>query len=120
MITNNTGGYSPSTGGTFATTTTGTYTVPFPLSSNHTEFGKSFEVSLNALQDDSMIAMTYDMVLKDYFKVKNENFPNWCELPDIRVRSNGLSSKTITWYLAVPNDQIVDPIIKEEEDLWKS
>jgi hypothetical protein len=118
MITNTTGGYSPNTGGFFATTTTGTYTVP-PVS-NHTEFGKSFEVSLNALQDDSMIAMTYDMVLRDFFKVKNENFPNWCELPEIKVSSNGLSSRTIIWYLAVPNDQVVDPSVKEEEDLWKS
>jgi hypothetical protein len=112
----------PNTGGTTVTTGTGSYGVTFPsrYTTNTTEFGKAFDLSLNALHEESTVTMAYEMVLKDYFKVKKENFPNWDELPEIQVSSNGFSSRSIRWHIWVPDDQIVDPNIKEEEDLWQS
>ena len=112
------------------TTSTPTTTINYPATtmgtsanqytSNTTEFGKAFDLSTSTLHDEHFVTMVYDMALKDYFIAKKEHFPNWDELPAIKVTPSGLSSRSIGWYVQVPNDQVIDPSVKEEENLWQS
>lgn len=114
-------GYTSTTTG-YTSMATGTVNVPFPPSyaDNRIEYGKGFDLAIGLLDEESTVTMAYDMILKDYFKAKKENFPNWHELPDIRVVSTGLSSRSIGWHIWVPKDQVIDPLQKEEDELWEN
>lgn len=118
-ISTTTGNYSTVTAPVYTTTST----VPFP-SADCVEFGKAFDFSkLLAITDNNAITTCYAMVLDDYFKAKLENFPTWEGLPEIKVGPPVDTLQRffqVAWYVQVPKQYVIDPSVKEEEDLWQS
>jgi hypothetical protein len=78
------------------------------------EFGKYFEIPLQATEDASLVQEAYRVVIDDFLKARKDNFPNWFELPEIKVNKALLNKTAIGWYIAVPEDQVY----QEDESLW--
>ena len=87
------------------------------------EFGKAYDVptTLIAASDDSVSA-AYAMAVKDYFKAKNENFPGYEGLPEIKVSTSDPLKRLVKigWYVAVPKTFVIEPDQIQEDLLWDS
>ena len=88
-----------------------------------TEFGKVFTMTAIAINDQMGVKTVYNLALSDFFAVKAENFPDWPGLPEIKISpTTGVLSGdlNIAWYAQVPNQFVISPEDKLEEDLWNS
>lgn len=88
------------------------------------EFGKAYDVSTMLMAtDEGAVKLAYSMALDDYFKSKQENFPTWEGLPEIRVNTPTDSLHRfyqIGWYVKVPKAFVLDKDQIEEDKLWES
>lgn len=89
----------------------------------HVEFGKAFDIPIQAVIDQTMVQTAYQTVIADFFKTKADNFPTWTGLPMIKTQEPIDSLRRIYrigWYAAVPKTFVINPDDKLEEDLWNS
>ena len=87
---------------------------------NLIEFGRTADIPPATVVDEAIVTVAYSALLKDFFKTKEENFPDWPGLPEIKSTPNATLGVTLSWYAAVPKKFVIDPEQKKEEDLWNS
>ena len=83
------------------------------------EFGRAIVASKALMSDEQAVQTAYQMVIADFFKAKNESFPNWDGLPEIKVGPGTDMLRreiSIGWYAIVDNVDIVN--LDDEEELW--
>lgn len=86
------------------------------------DFGNSYEILMSTMTFDPVVVQsTYGSILRDFFKVKQEHFPDWNGVPDITTTS-GINPNAIQirWSARVPREHITGAEESEENDLWES
>lgn len=109
--------YTTVTIGNPATTTA----IPFP-EPDYVEFSGGVAVSVVVANDEISLGAAYQMMLKDYFKAKAENFPTWEGFPEIKQQITDPLRRLVNlhWYVSIPRSFVLDKEQKDEEVLWNS
>lgn len=86
------------------------------------EFGGTVKILKSVLHDEASVTAAYAMVIDDFLKSKKKHFPDWHELPEIKINSNMVDGRGVAWYIAVPRSEVwIDgrpPQTADEEALW--
>ena len=88
-----------------------------------TDFGEAFEMSTLTLGEETIVQQAYSMAIASFFKAKSVNFPTWLGIPEIKVgQSNDPLHRTVqfAWYAKVPNQYVINPEDRLEDELWNS
>lgn len=95
-----------------------TITIAAPRSQ---EFGRAIVASKALMSNEQAVQTAYQMVIADFFKAKNESFPNWVGLPEIKVGpGTDMLGRDVTlaWYAVVDTVDVVNP--DYDAELWDS
>lgn len=80
------------------------------------EFGKAFDVTPTMTTTPDFEQMVMMEVLRDYQKAKQVNFPYWVGFPEIKTHTEINGALKVSWYVAIPNEQLFEP---DDEELWQ-